>query len=153
MDERFPGELETLRADNVRLRRLLELSEEQARAADPDQPTLTNAPPGSVNMRSPTEAKLRFYAKMFRCRTDVYAVRWENRRDGRSGWMPAINGYWRKGMSRADAPYLALTSDAIDKHLRGVQHIGLYPLGDDDTCWWVAADLTRTPPCSTLSPI
>lgn len=28
VDERFPGELATLRADNVRLRRLLELSEE-----------------------------------------------------------------------------------------------------------------------------
>jgi hypothetical protein len=32
VDERFPGELATLRADNVRLRRLLELSKEQARA-------------------------------------------------------------------------------------------------------------------------
>ena len=31
--EGFPGELDTLRADNVRLRRLLQLSEEQARAA------------------------------------------------------------------------------------------------------------------------
>jgi hypothetical protein len=28
--EQFPGELETLRADNMRLRRLLRLSEEQA---------------------------------------------------------------------------------------------------------------------------
>ena len=34
MKERFPGELETLRADNARLRRLLELSEEQARGAE-----------------------------------------------------------------------------------------------------------------------
>lgn len=34
MEELFPGELETLRADNVRLRRLLELSEWQARAAE-----------------------------------------------------------------------------------------------------------------------
>ena len=47
-----PGELETLRADNMRLRRLLKLSEEQARAADPDQATLTGAPESPVNMRS-----------------------------------------------------------------------------------------------------
>ena len=97
MEERFPGELQTLRADNVRLRRLLALSEEQARAADPDQATLTGAPTAPVDMRSAPEAKLRFYASLFRCRTDVYALRWENRRDGRSGWIPAINGYWRKG--------------------------------------------------------
>ena len=41
VEERFPGELQTLRAENVRLRRLLALSKEQARAADPDQATLT----------------------------------------------------------------------------------------------------------------
>ncbi len=141
--EQFPGELETLRADNVRLRRLLKLSEEQARAADPDQATLTGAPESPVSMGSTPEDKVRFYFDLFRCRSDVYALRWENRRDGRSGWMPAIRGYWRKGMNRAEAPYLPLTPDVIDQHLRGEVHIGLYPLGDDDTCWWVAADFDK----------
>jgi superfamily II DNA or RNA helicase len=143
VEERFPGELETLRADNERLRRLLKLSKEQARAADPDQATLSGAPESPVNMRSVPEAKLRFFLDLFRCRSDVYALRWENRRDGRSGWMPAIRGYWRKGMNRADAPYLPLTPDVVDQHLRGEVHLGLYPLGDDDTCWWVAADFDK----------
>jgi hypothetical protein len=143
VEERFPGELETLRADNMRMRRLLKLSEEQARAADPDQATLSGAPESAVNMGSPPEDKIRFYLKLFRCRSDVYALRWENRRDGRSGWMPAIRGYWRRGMNRADAPYLPLTADIIGQHLRGEVHIGLYPLGDDDTCWWVAADFDK----------
>jgi hypothetical protein len=44
VEERFPGELEMLRADNVRLRRLLKLSDEQARAANPNQATLSAAP-------------------------------------------------------------------------------------------------------------
>ena len=57
--------------------------------------------------------------------------------------MPAIKGYWRKGMNRADAPYLPLTPKVVDAHLRGEAHIGLYPLRDDDTCWWVAADFDR----------
>jgi hypothetical protein len=92
--ERFPGELDTLRTDNERLRRLLQLSEEQARAAASDQATLTGA--GSpVSMGSSPADKVRFYFDLFHCRTDVYALRWENRRDGRSGWMPAIKGYWR----------------------------------------------------------
>ena len=95
-----------------------------------------------VDMRSAPEAKLGSFEPVslsHRC----YALRWENRRDGRSGWMPAINGYWRKGMSRADAPYLPLNTETIAKHLRGDLHIGLYPLGDDDTCWWVAADFDK----------
>ncbi|WP_102145509.1 DEAD/DEAH box helicase [Mycobacterium hubeiense] len=143
MDERFPGELETLRADNRRLRRLLKLNEEQARASEPDQATLTGAPEAPVSMTSAPDDKIRFYLDLFRCRSDVYALRWENRRDGRSGWMPAIRGYWRKGMPRADAPYLPLTHEVIAQHLRGEVHIGLYPLGDDDTCWWVAADFDK----------
>ena len=141
--EQFPGELDTLRADNSRLRRLLQLSEGQARAAASDQATLTGAPESPISMASSPAEKVRFYFDIFRCRTDVYALRWENRRDGRSGWMPAIKGYWRKGMSRADAPYLPLTPDVIDAHLRGDVHIGLYSLGDDDTCWWVAADFDK----------
>ncbi|MCX2932088.1 DEAD/DEAH box helicase family protein [Mycobacterium sp. CVI_P3] len=94
-------------------------------------------------MGSNSDDKMRFFFDLFRCRTDVYAVRWENRRDGRSGWMPAIKGYWRKGMNRADAPYLPLTPEVVDAHLRGEAHIGLYPLSDDDTCWWVAADFDK----------
>jgi hypothetical protein len=141
--ERFPGELEALRADNLRLQRLLKLNDAQARAADPDQATLTGAPHSPVSMASRREEKVRFYCDLFRCRTDVYAVRWENRRDGRSGWMPAIKGYWRKGMNRADASYLPLTPEVVDQHLRGDIHIGLYPLADDDSCWWVAADFDK----------
>ncbi|WP_236724736.1 TOTE conflict system archaeo-eukaryotic primase domain-containing protein [Mycobacterium avium] len=106
--ESFPGELDTLRADNARLRHLLQLSEEQARAASSDQATLTGARASPVTMASSSAHKVRFFSELFRCRIDVYALRWENRRDGRSGWTRAIKGYWRKGMNRADAPYLPL---------------------------------------------
>jgi superfamily II DNA or RNA helicase len=144
VNEAFSGELATLRADNLRLRRLLDLSEEQARAARPDQATLIGAPAPPVIKASPMHDKVRFYADLFGCRADVYAVRWENKRDGRSGWTPAVaGGYWPKGMSRADAQYLPLTPEVIAKHLEGQMHIGLYPLLDDGTCWWVAADFDK----------
>jgi hypothetical protein len=109
--ESLPSELDTLRADNARLRRLLQLSEEQARAAASDQATLTGAPTSPVTMTSSSTDKVQFFFELFRCRTNVYALLWENRRHGRSGWMPAIKGYWRKGMNRADAPYLPLTPE------------------------------------------
>ena len=58
--------------------------------------------------------------------------------------MPAARGgYRRKGMSRAEVPFLALTPDVVGKHLRSEMHIGLYPLRHDDTCWWVAADFDK----------
>ncbi|WP_460699115.1 TOTE conflict system archaeo-eukaryotic primase domain-containing protein [Nocardia thraciensis] len=137
--EVFPGELDALRAENTRLRNLLRLTEEHARAAVPDQ-TAAGTP---VDRETSPQAKVAFYLDLFRCRSDTYAVRWENPRSGRSGWVPAIEGYWRKGMSAADATYLPLTADVVDRHLRGNHHIGLYPLADDDTCRWIAADFDK----------
>jgi len=134
-------ELEELRRDNARLRKLLDLSEEEARAARRDQPALAvRTPAGPVTMDSPPEQKVRFFQDLFRARTDIYAVRWENPKDGRSGWVPAVAGGWRKGMKRDGADYLPLTPAVVAAHLRGQQHIGLYPLAEDDTCRWVAAD-------------
>jgi hypothetical protein len=49
----------------------------------------------SVISGSAPEDMIRFYFDLFRCRTDAYTRRWENRRRGRSGCMPAIKGHWR----------------------------------------------------------
>jgi superfamily II DNA or RNA helicase len=142
VDRALMRELEELRLDNARLRRLLELSEAEAKAAHPDQPALAPAitPIGPVTMNSSPEIKVRLYQDLFRARTDVYATRWENPRDGRHGWVPAVAGGWRKGMVRDNANFLRLTPATVADHLRGSQHIGFYPLLQNDTCWWVAAD-------------
>ena len=80
---------------------------------------------------------MRFFRRLFASRTDVYAIRWENRRTGRSGWVPAVEGGWRKGTSK---PYLRLTDAVVEAHLTGEVHVGLYPMLRDDTCHWLAAD-------------
>ncbi|WP_245933390.1 DEAD/DEAH box helicase [Arthrobacter livingstonensis] len=141
-DQALARELDGLRMDNARLRKLIELSEAEAKAAQQDQPAFASVttPIGPVTMDSPPETKVRFYQALFHARTDAYATRWENARDGRAGWVPAVAGGWRKGTSRDNASFLRLTPATIADHLRGAQHIGFYPLLKDDTCWWVAAD-------------
>lgn len=134
-------ELEELRLDNARLRKLLEVTDAESKAARLAQPAIPAVMHrGAVTMDSPPEAKIRLFQDLFRARSDVYAVRWENSRDGRSGWVPAVVGGWRKGANIAGARYLPLTPSVVADHLRGLQHIGLYPLTEQDTCWWVAAD-------------
>jgi hypothetical protein len=107
-------ELERVRAENVRLSRLLDLRGRDT-APSPEQLAATRP----VTMSSPVGDKLALYAELFRARTDVYAVRWENNRTGASGWMPAVAGGWRKGMDRRGAAHLPLTSEVVDAHLRG----------------------------------
>ncbi len=98
------------------------------------------AAPGSVTTASPPETKVAFYRAMFRSREDVYAVRWDNDRTGRGGWMPAVRGGFRKGVRPADRDYLPLTEEVLTRHLSGELEISLYPLLDDDRCHWLAAD-------------
>ena len=96
--------------------------------------------PGMVTMASPVRDKLALYVDRFRARRDVYAVHWQNRRAGTSGWMPSVAGRWRKGMDRRLVRHLPLTPEVIASHLAGEVFIGLYPLLDDNSCWFLVAD-------------
>jgi len=129
----------TLRAENARLRRLLELTPSQARPPGPEQTAFFDRAPGPVHAGSTPAAKVAFFRSLFAARTDVYAQRWENARTARSGWVPAVAGGWRKG-TRGQRDYLSLTEEVLTAHLSGEIHVGLYPLLVGDRCWWLAAD-------------
>jgi hypothetical protein len=134
------AELERLRAENARLLRLLKLTPEQAALPRPGQAGLFEAPPGPVHGGSSPAEKVAFFGALFAARADVYAVRFDNRRTGKAGWVPAARGGFRKGVPHAERDYLPLTAEVLAAHLTGKTHIGLYPLLDGDRCWWLAAD-------------
>lgn len=130
--------LATLRVENQRLRNLLRVSD----GVEPpsEQPTLAPSDPGLVTNRSPLEAKLSLYSRLFAARRDVYAKYRQNPRKGTKGWSPAVRDQFRKG-SVCDRRPLPLTTEVLEAHLRDSDvFIGLYPLLPDATCWWLAAD-------------
>lgn len=129
-----------LRAENARLLRLLELTPREVALPRNGQAGFFEARPGPIDRLSAPEEKLDFFASLFAARNDVYATRWENSHSGKSGWLPAVRGGWRKGMRKQDRDYLPLTPDVMRAHLTGDIHIGLYPLLDGDACHWLAAD-------------
>lgn len=79
------AELAELRAENTRLRRLLELTPEQVRPPAAAQTGLFLDRPGPVSAASSGPDKVRFFRTLFAARTDVYAIRWDSARTGRSG--------------------------------------------------------------------
>jgi hypothetical protein len=135
--DRLRRDLERLRAENVRLSRLLEL---RGLDATPSPEQLATGVPRMVTMASPVVDKLALFADRFAARTDMYALRWENRRSGAAGWMPAVAGGWRKGMNRQSAAYLELSADVVAAHLVGDVFVGLYPLLARNTCRFLVAD-------------
>jgi superfamily II DNA or RNA helicase len=134
------AQVRRLGSENARLLRLLALTPSQARPPGPIQTGLFDAAPGSVHAGSPPQTKVGFFAALFGARTDVYAVRWENRRSGKAGWMPAVRGGWRRGVPADQREYLPLTEEVVTAHLSGEVDLGLYPLLDGDLCRWLAAD-------------
>src|SRR4051794_10899439 len=143
LDDELSGlrdEVARLRAENSRLLRLLELTFKEARPPGPVQTSVFDAARGPVHAGSPATAKVAFFTALFAARPDVYALRWENDRSGRSGWTPAVRGGWRKSVPVAEREYLPLTEEVITAHLSGELELGLYPLLDGDRCCWLAAD-------------
>ena len=123
------SELEQLRAENERLRTLLALA--QGTQAIIDRRQTREAPPaslGSIRCFRGREGRAD-PAPLSRPR-DVYALRWENARTGKSGYVPATAGGWTKTGPKT---YLPLSDEAIERHLRGRESIGVYPLLEDDT--------------------
>ena len=85
---------------------------------------------------------------LFRGRLDVYAERWE--KEDKSGYMPAYNVDWSEyqvhkanGGTFKDYPKKEsrpFGDEAIISHLAGKETIGIYPLLEDNTSFFIAAD-------------
>ncbi|MDO8485407.1 MAG: hypothetical protein Q7S35_10765 [Candidatus Limnocylindrales bacterium] len=92
-----------------------------------------------MNRSSPSEAKIALFRELFAGREDVYALRWENERTGKSGWGPAIVGGWANAR-KPGREYASFTPEVVEAHLVGGSHAGVYPLLRDDRCRQLVCD-------------
>ncbi|MFM7393811.1 MAG: TOTE conflict system archaeo-eukaryotic primase domain-containing protein, partial [Cyanobium sp.] len=150
MADSKPSELDQLRLENSRLIALLEAhgiawrSTEQPRSEPTPYPAQPAAGgPGSV------QQKVALFRRLFRGRDDIYALRWESKASGRSGYAPACANEWKPGICEkprvacrdcSHRELLPVTDAAIYGHLAGEYTLGLYPLLENDTCHLLAVD-------------
>jgi superfamily II DNA or RNA helicase len=140
-------ELDRLRRENARLIGLLKA---HGIAWQPEAPTAISVADGSSGHRPlSTQQKLALFQRLFRGRNDVYAMRWESTKSGRSGYAPACANEWQEGICEkprvacrdcSHRQLLPLTDAAIYGHLAGEQTLGLYPLLENDHCFLLAVD-------------
>jgi superfamily II DNA or RNA helicase len=108
-----------------------------------------------IDRNSTIEKKIALFRRLFRGRSDVFPIRWENRTTGRSGYAPACANEWQRGICEKprvkcsacpNQAFLAVDDVSIERHLRGVDAngapfvMGVYPMIADDTCSFLAAD-------------
>ena len=146
------SECQRLRDENAQLRRRMQSSET---AAPPSSTKLSRAdtkPSSSsatVTNGSSPEGKIALFRNLFRGREDVYAVRWEGK-TGKTGYAPAGVREWDqpssprfKKQSFRYTKVFPISDEVIRDHLLGKQTIGVYPLQQDDTCWFVVVDFDK----------
>lgn len=138
--EKRLAELDRLRADTAaRLTELNRLGTARQR----------QGPRRASDLQSPA-SKVQLFRDLFIGRSDVFALRWENRARGRSGYAPRCANEWRQGVcgkpkvrcgSCTNQAFLKLGNRELLAHLQGRQVVGLYPLLPGDTCQLLAVDL------------
>ncbi len=103
--------------------------------------------------RLSSEEMVALFRKLFRGRMDVYPLRWESKTTGKSGYAPACANEWRAGVCEkphikcgdcSNRLLIPLSDAVIYDHLAGEHTIGIYPLLEDDTCYFLVADFDET---------
>ena len=96
--------------------------------------------------------KVALFRSLLRGRDDVYPKLWENSRTGKKGYAPACANEWVRGVCEkprvkcgdcTNQAFLRVGSEVILGHLQGRHVIGVYPLLQDETCWFLAADFDK----------
>jgi superfamily II DNA or RNA helicase/very-short-patch-repair endonuclease len=115
--------------------------------------------PHLVDRYSPPETKIALFRSLFRGREDVYPLRFESRRSGKTGYTPACGNEWLRGVCEKprikcgqcpNQRFLTVTDDVIRFHLEGRDDqgyefvIGVYPMLQDETCWFLVVDFDKT---------
>lgn len=139
-----PEELDALRAENARLIALLESNGIAWQVSQEPLPQAAQEP-----LKLSTDEKVALFRRLFRGRTDVYPIRWESKTTAKSGYAPACANEWRAGVCEKPRIKCAdcgnrllkpLTDTVIYDHLAGEHTVGVYPLLEDDTCYFLAVD-------------
>ena len=138
-------EIATLRAENDRLIALLESHGIEWRTPQSAVVVARELEPSKLS----TAEKVALFRRLFRGRTDVYPVRWEGKTSGKSGYAPACANEWRAGVCEkprikcgdcSNRLLIPMSDAVIYDHLAGKHVVGVYPLLEDDTCYFLAAD-------------
>jgi len=93
--------------------------------------------------------KIDLFRSFFRGRDDVYARLWISKKTGKSGYSPVCKNEWVPKICQkpnikcsecSNRELLPLDDETIRKHLIGAEVIGIYPMLQDESCYFLAAD-------------
>jgi len=125
----------------------------------------SQSPERTLSESSSVSQKIALIRSFFRGREDLYAQRWESAKTGKTGYQPVCKNDWIRGICRkpeikcgncAAREFVPISDSVFHRHLFGCvaadrnAHrtrkdfvIGIYPLLQNETCWFLAADFDK----------
>ena len=109
----------------------------------------------SVTNQSTPAEKITLFRSLFRGREEVYPLRFESAKTGKSGYSPVCGNEWVRGICEKPRikcsdcrfqKWLPVTDEVIRRHLSGVDErgkvfvAGVYPMLLDERCFFLAVD-------------
>jgi len=97
--------------------------------------------------------KVRLFRALFRGREDIFPTRFMSKKTGKAGYALACANKFVRGVCDlpkvkcSECPNQAFTpvdDRTVLDHLRGRHVMGVYPLLDDETCWFLAIDFDKS---------
>jgi hypothetical protein len=109
-----------------------------------------------VSLRAPiprTSAdNVRLFRSLFRGREDIFPTRFVSAKTGKSGYAPPCRNKFVRGVcelpkvkcgDRPNQAVIPFDDPAVVGHLTGRHVMGIYPLLEDETCWFLAVDFYK----------
>ncbi|MCP4287861.1 MAG: DEAD/DEAH box helicase family protein [Gammaproteobacteria bacterium] len=132
----------------------LEILRAELASLDPGSGSELTLPiPTKVQPTPPTPAeKVALFRGLFQGRTDVFPKLWTNNKTGKKGYSPACGNEWIPGVCDkrqvkcGECPnqtFIPVSDRVILDHLQGRHVMGVYPMLEDETCWFLAVDFDK----------
>ena len=97
--------------------------------------------------------KVKLFRHLFRGRSDVYPTRFVSKKTGKPGYAPACSNKFVPGVCElpkikcgdcTKQAFKAVDDAAVIAHLKGRHVMGVYPMQEDETCWFLAVDFDKS---------
>jgi superfamily II DNA or RNA helicase len=102
--------------------------------------------------RTPAD-KVKLFRGLFRGRPDLYPTRFVSKKSGKAGYAPACSNKFVPGVCELPKvkcgdctrqAFKPVDDAAVIAHLKGRHVMGVYPMQDDETCWFLAVDFDKS---------
>lgn len=117
-------------------------------ALNPEQEISSSLP----SHHNQAQENILLFKQYFRGQENVYARLWINQRSHKKGYSPACKNEWIRALCKkpivkcsecSNQAFLPLDEKAIKRHIEGKDVIGVYPMTDDEKCFFLAFDFDK----------